>query len=98
MQPNQSWSTRTCTPSRLGGEGVCELVTDLVVGDDVVVQVDPTLCLGDGLKPIVVGIGPFFSSAILLPSRSGASLTRPRIPSRRAPREAAYSGTLRSSF
>ena len=30
---------------------------------------------------------------MLLPSRSGASLTRPRIPSRRAPREAAYSGT-----
>ena len=58
MQPNQSWSTRTCTPSpSLGGEGVCELVADLVVGDDVVVQVDPTLCPGDGLKPIVVGIG-----------------------------------------
>src|SRR5215211_6792854 len=34
---------------------------------------------------------------MLLSSRSGASLTRPRIPSRRAPRWAAYSGTLGSS-
>src|SRR5215208_3404266 len=41
--------------------------------------------------------GPFLSSATWLPSRSGASLTRPRIPSKRAPRDATYSGTARSS-
>jgi hypothetical protein len=39
------------------GEGFCELVADLVVGDDVVVEVDPALGLCYGREPMVVGVG-----------------------------------------
>src|SRR5215217_469737 len=35
---------------------VGEPVSDLIVLEDVVVQVDPTLCPGDGRQPVVVGV------------------------------------------
>src|SRR5829696_6385369 len=42
--------------SRLGGKGPGEPVSDLVVREDVVVQVDPALSPGDGREPVIVGI------------------------------------------
>ena len=57
MQPNQSCSTRTLHALlSLGRQRLGEPVADLVVGDDVVVQVDPPLCPRDGREPVVVGV------------------------------------------
>ena len=59
--------------SRLGGQGLGEPVADLVVGDDVVVEVYPTLSPRDGLEPVVVGVGA------VLQQREPVSLSQRRV-------------------
>src|SRR5215208_3396646 len=83
-QPNQSWSTRTRAPSlafadsSLCRQRVGEPVSNFVVLEDVVVQVDPTLRPRDGREPVVVGVRAVFEQrkAIALPERRVANPTQ----------------------
>src|SRR5215218_3235213 len=77
-QPNQSWSTRTRALLSLCRQRVGEPVSDFVVLEDVVVQVDPMLRPRNGREPVVVGVRAVFEQreAIALPERRIANPTQ----------------------
>src|SRR5215210_8098952 len=57
-QPNQSWSTRTRNAlSRLCRKRIGEPVSDLVVLEDVVVEMNPVPRASYGCEPVLVGVG-----------------------------------------